>query len=80
MTLDDSDVSTFTARLTRLVETVVRESGDPTGFDAERWVAAFLDASSPALGGRPPREFLDTSDGRAIVFRLVMQMQTGTYA
>ena len=80
MSLDDSDTSDFTARLTDLVETIVRESGDPTGFDAAQWVAAFLDASSPALGGRAPRELLSTADGRDVVFRLIGQMQSGAYA
>ena len=80
MPLDDSELSAFTARLSDLVGRIVRESGDPIGFETERWVAQFLDATSPALGGRRPREMLATSDGRNTVFQLVMQMQSGAYA
>lgn len=70
-------------RLTRLidqVEQIVRKSGDPEGFDVEQWVAQFLDAPSPALGGRPPRDFMGTSEGRSVVSTLVAQMQSGAYA
>jgi len=59
------------------MELILQESGNPDGFDACRWVDAFLDASSPALGGRRPRELMRTSDGRVVVSALVAQMQSG---
>lgn len=62
------------------VRRIVEESGDPAGFDAARWVADWLRAPAPALGGRPPVEYMDTAEGRAIVSRLVAQMQSGAYA
>ena len=49
-------------------------------FDAAGWLAAWLDEPVPALGGRRPGELLDTAEGRALVSRLLMQMQAGTYA
>lgn len=68
------------ARLVGLVERIVAESGDAEAFDAARWLAAWLDEPVPALGGRRPGEILDTAEGRALVSRLLMQMQAGAYA
>jgi len=76
----DSEHAMGLARLVGQVEQMVGESGDPDGFDAGRWVAAFLDAPSPALGGRRPRDLMRTSDGRTVVSTLVAQMQSGAYA
>jgi putative toxin-antitoxin system antitoxin component (TIGR02293 family) len=68
------------ARLISQVRRVVWESGNPTGFDAPLWVAHWLRTPVPALGGRPPMQFMDTAEGRAVVFQLVEQMQSGAYA
>ena len=68
------------ARLIDQVEQVVRESGEADGFDAGHWVAQFLDAPSPAIGGRRPRDFMGTSGGRTVVSTLIAQMQSGAYA
>ncbi len=76
----DRDHTTPTAQLVALVDQIVRESGDPTGFDAAVWIAAFLDAPSAALGGRRPREFTDTDAGRTTVFMLVRRIQSGAYS
>jgi putative toxin-antitoxin system antitoxin component (TIGR02293 family) len=62
------------------VRRMVEESGDPDGFDAARWVSAWLDAPLGSLGGRRPADFMDTADGRALVLSLVGQMQAGSYA
>jgi putative toxin-antitoxin system antitoxin component (TIGR02293 family) len=67
-------------RLIGQVRRIVQESGDPTGFDAPLWVAHWLQAPVPALGGRPPMQFMDTAEGRAVVSQLVEQMQSGAYA
>ena len=76
----DSEHAMGLARLVGQVEQMVQESGNPDGFDAGRWVAAFLDAPSPALGDRRPRDLMRTSDGRTVVSTLVAQMQSGAYA
>ena len=76
----DSEHAMGLARLVGQVEQLVQESGDSAGFDGGHWVAEFLNAPSPALGGRRPAELMRTSDGRAVVATLVSQMQTGAYA
>ena len=52
---------------------------NPEGFDAAKWVAAWLDRPQPALGGKRPAELMDTADGRSIVSDLVARMQSGAY-
>lgn len=77
---DESERALGLARLVGKVERIVAESGDPKGFDAAKWTAEWLDEPNAALGGKPPGEFMDTADGRELVFRLVGQMQSGAYA
>lgn len=77
---DESERALGIARLVGQVEQIVAESGTAIGFDAARWTAAWLEAPNTALGGRPPGEFMDTADGRALVSGLVEQMQSGAYA
>src|SRR5690606_17120213 len=48
------------SQLVELAARIVRESGDSENFDAAAWVAAWLDEPHPALGGKRPRDFLDT--------------------
>lgn len=62
------------------VRQMVARSGDAIGFDASKWLAAWLDAPNPALGGRLPSDYLDTNEGVQIVRRLLAQMETGAYA
>lgn len=68
------------ARLVGQVSQIVRESGQPRGFDAALWVAEFLECPNPSLGGRRPASLMKTSDGRSAVSAVVAQMQTGAYA
>lgn len=77
---DESERALGIARLVGQVQKVVSESGEPEGFDAARWTAEWLEEPNPALGSKPPGEFMDTADGRALVSGLVAQMQTGAYA
>ena len=77
---DESERVLGIARLVGQVDTMVRESGNPAGFDAAKWVAAWLDRPQPALGGKRPGELMDTADGRSIVSDLVARMQSGAYA
>jgi putative toxin-antitoxin system antitoxin component (TIGR02293 family) len=77
---DESERVLGISRLVGLVEKIVAESGEPAGFDAAQWTAAWLEEPNNALGGKPPGEFMDTADGRALVAGLVAQMQSGAYA
>jgi putative toxin-antitoxin system antitoxin component (TIGR02293 family) len=77
---DESERVVGVARLVGQVAQMVSESGDLDGFDAARWVAAWLKRPVPALGGARPGDLLDTAEGREIVSGLVAQMQSGAYA
>ncbi len=77
---DESERVVGIARLVGQVDQVVRESGEPKGFDAARWVAAWLDRPLPALGGVRPGTLMDTGEGREIVAGLVAQIQSAAYA
>lgn len=77
---DESERTLGMARLVGQVDAIVRQSGDPQGFDAARWVAAWLDRPHAALGGRRPAELMDTADGRSLVSDLIARMQSGAYA
>jgi putative toxin-antitoxin system antitoxin component (TIGR02293 family) len=68
------------ARLIGQVHQIVRESGNPEGFEAARWVADWLERPLPALGGTTPGMLLDTAEGRDIVSGLIGQMQSSAYA
>ncbi|MBK7531960.1 MbcA/ParS/Xre antitoxin family protein [Piscinibacter sp.] len=67
------------AALAELVQKIVCESGDPTGFDALTWTTRWLQRPLPAFGGECPAAFMATSEGRALVATLVMRMQSGAY-
>jgi putative toxin-antitoxin system antitoxin component (TIGR02293 family) len=77
---DESERVVGIARLVGQVEQMVRESGNLEGFDAARWVAAWLERPVPALAGARPGSLMDTAEGREIVSTLVAQMQSGAYA
>jgi uncharacterized protein (DUF2384 family) len=68
------------SKLIGQVQAMVAESGEPKGFDAARWFAAWMAEAAPALGGRKPEELLETADGREAISRLLAQMQSGTFA
>ena len=62
------------------VQKMVNESGDPTGFDAARWVGHWITGPVPALGGKTPASYLDTFEGQKLVANLLAMMQSGAYA
>jgi hypothetical protein len=66
--------------LVTLVAKIVRESGDPDGFDPAVWVHQWLNTPCPALGNALPATYLDTAERRTQVVRLILQIQSGTYA
>jgi uncharacterized protein (DUF2384 family) len=59
---------------------MVEESGNAADFNAAEWVSQWLDQPLPALGGKLPAEFMDTSEGQILVSGLVSRMQSGAYA
>jgi uncharacterized protein (DUF2384 family) len=67
------------ARLVGQAQSIVQESGGPQGFNAAKWVSALLDRPLPALGGKYPSEFMDTSIGRSMVADLLGQQQSSAY-
>lgn len=77
---DESERVLGFGRLVGQVEKMVRESGYPEGFDAAKWTADWLSEPNAALGGKAPGDYMDTSDGRALVSGLLAQMQSGAYA
>ena len=77
---DESSRVLGMASLVGQVQSLVAESGRTQDFDAGAWVSNWLEQPVPALGGRRPAELMDTSEGQAIVSRLVAQMQSGAYA
>jgi uncharacterized protein (DUF2384 family) len=67
-------------QLIDLVSRIVNESGNPEGFDAAAWTRSWIERRVPALGWRRPIEYMESEEGRAIVFQLIAQMQSGAYA
>jgi len=68
------------ANLVRQVEKMVAVSGNPEGFDAGQWLAAWMERSVPALGGKRPAEYMATAEGRALISQLLAMTQSGAYA
>ena len=67
-------------RLIGQVETLVGDSGDPTGFNAARWLATWLEQPLAALGNAKPAEFMDTMEGQRLLSGLLARMASGAYA
>lgn len=49
-------------------------------FNAAKWLATWLAAPLPALGGATPASFLDTVEGQKYVGNLLEMAQSGAYA
>lgn len=62
------------------VQTIVDESGDPSGFDAARWLAGWITKPLPALGGATPASYMDTFEGQRLVTSMLAMAQSGAYA
>jgi len=77
---DESERVLGVASLIGKVQTMVEESGDPTGFDAAHWVAEWLAKPLPALGGATPASYMDTFEGQKLVSELLSMSQSGAYA
>ncbi|WP_373989746.1 antitoxin Xre-like helix-turn-helix domain-containing protein [Duganella sp. BuS-21] len=77
---DESERVLGVASLIGKVQTMVEESGDPTGFDAARWLADWLAKPLPALAGATPASYMDTFEGQKLVAELLSMSQSGAYA
>lgn len=67
------------ATLIGQVESLVKEQGEPKGFDAAKWLQGWIEQPVPALGGRKPAELLDTREGQQIVSGLLDAIRAGAY-
>lgn len=76
----DTQQAAIESELVALVEKIVRESGSTTSFDAQAWVAHWLENPHPALGGCSPNAFLNTQDGKELVVSLILRIQSGSFS
>jgi putative toxin-antitoxin system antitoxin component (TIGR02293 family) len=77
---DESERVLGVETLIGIVQTMVEQSGDPTGFDAARWVSDWLTKPLPALAGAAPASYMDTFEGQRLVTELLSMSQSGAYA
>lgn len=77
---DESERVIGISSLIGQVETMVAESGNPTGFNAPHWVANWLVTPLPALAGATPASYMDTFEGQKLVSKLLSMNQSGAYA
>lgn len=49
------------------------------GFDAAKWLGAWIERPQPALGGRKPADLLDTPTGFEVVAKLLGSLESGAY-
>lgn len=77
---DQSEKIVGFERIVGQVKAMVAESGNPEGFDAERWVGEWLEKPQRALDGRKPAELMNTVQGQQIVSGLLAKAQSGAYA
>lgn len=75
MALED-DIATLTV----LVQSMLNDSGDQTGFDARAWLDHWLTGVIPALGNRRPIDVLNEPDGLEVVRSLLLRAQSGAYS
>ena len=68
-------------RLLGIASGLVEASGAPEArdFDSAEWLGQWLQVPQPALGGKCPADFVDTSTGLTVVARLLGSIQSGSY-
>jgi putative toxin-antitoxin system antitoxin component (TIGR02293 family) len=76
---DESEQLMGLQRLIGQAEALVRDCGDPEGFEASRWLAGWLQQPQASLGGACPARYLDTVDGREQLSRLIGAQGSGSY-
>lgn len=62
------------------VQAMVDQSGDPDGFDAARWLGAWLVNPASTLAGATPASYMDTFEGQRMLADLLAMSQSGVYA
>lgn len=77
---DESERVIGLAQLIGQAKSIVEESGTSRDFDAARWIGSWIEQPNEALGGRTPADYMDTSEGRALVSELLARQQSGAYA
>jgi putative toxin-antitoxin system antitoxin component (TIGR02293 family) len=80
LTQDESERVLGLAKLIGQVQSMVDDSGDPSGFDARAWTARWLSEPLPALGGARPLDLMDTMEGQSLVAETLARIQSGAYA
>jgi uncharacterized protein (DUF2384 family) len=68
-------------RLLRQLDEILKEgaSDHARDFDARAWLLRWLDRPQPALGGKPPRDLVESDDGFRAVSRLLGASISGVY-
>lgn len=61
------------------VEAMVSRNG-ATGFNAAKWLGAWLNSPLPALGGVRPGSYLDTMTRQDVLSELIAMTESGAYA
>jgi putative toxin-antitoxin system antitoxin component (TIGR02293 family) len=79
LNLDESERVVGIARLVGQAQSLVQDSGGPADFDGARWLAEWSSGRCRARR-EAPGEFMDTSEGRALVSDLLAQQQSGASA
>jgi uncharacterized protein (DUF2384 family) len=77
---DESERLLGIDRLIGIVQIMVRESGNPEGFNAAGWVFDWLVQPLPALGGATPASYMDTFEGQQLIGEMLRFSQSGAYA
>lgn len=77
---DESERVLGLESLIGMVQTMVAQSGDGSGFDAARWVSDWLSRPLPALAGATPASYMDTFEGQKLIAELLSMTQSGAYA
>lgn len=77
---DDSERVLGVEYLIGQVDNMLKESGNPVGFDAAVWVSGWLCCPLPALGNKTPASYMDTIEGQKLVSSLLSMAQSGAYA
>lgn len=65
--------------INKVEELLDPEHPEAQGFNTERWIGEWIYRPQPALGGKPPAEFIDTPSGREEVMRLLGAAASGAY-
>jgi len=77
---DESERVLGIESLIGMVQAMVAQSGEGSGFDAARWVSDWLSKPLPALAGATPASYMDTFEGQKLVAELLSMSQSGAYA